>query len=81
MYYVYVLKSLKNSDVYVGFTNNLRVRFKSHNSGRVKSTKGYMPWILVYYEAYKAKSDATKRERQLKMHAAKDKLIERLKHS
>lgn len=78
MFYVYILKSVKNKDIYIGFTNNLRVRFKLHNLGKVKSTKAYCPWALIYYEAYKGKLDATKREKQLKMHAAKGEVLSRL---
>ena len=81
MYYVYILKSTKNKDVYVGFTNNLRVRFKLHNLGKVKSTKAYCPWTLIYYEAYRGKLNATKREKQLKTHAVKKEVLSRLKGS
>lgn len=81
MYYVYILKSLKNKDVYVGFSNDLKTRFKFHNSGKVKSTKPNKQWRLVYYEAYRAKKDATMRERQLKMHAAKSELLKKLENS
>ena len=81
MYYVYVLKSTKNNDVYVGFTRDLRLRYKSHNDGMVQSTQPYRPWELVYYEAYKDIHDAAKRERQLKSHAAKDGLRMQLKNS
>ncbi len=52
-----------------------------HNDGKVKSTKAYRKWILVYYEAYRAKEDATKREVKLKIHAAKNKLKEQIKNS
>ncbi len=44
----------------------------------LKSDKGYSPWELVYYEAYRDKLVATKREKQLKNHAAKIDLIVRL---
>lgn len=81
MYYVYVLKSTKNKDIYIGFSNDLKTRYKSHNSGKVKSTKAYRPWKLIYYEAYGVKADATKREKELKMHAAKNELLKRLKKS
>ena len=81
MHYVYVLKSAVNARLYVGRSDNLRKRFTQHNSGRVKSTKGYMPWTLVYYEAYQAKLDVTKREKQLKMHAAKEGLKKQIQYS
>lgn len=81
MYYVYLLKSSKNDDIYVGYTGDLRKRFNEHNSGEVKSTKPNIPWRLIYYEAYKAKFDATKRERQLKNHRAKEDLKIQLRNS
>ncbi|MDO8657616.1 MAG: GIY-YIG nuclease family protein [Candidatus Levybacteria bacterium] len=81
MFYIYVLKSLKNGDIYVGFSDNLRERYKAHNNKRVKSTKVNVPWELVYYEAYKDKKDATKREKQLKEHKVKIDLKEQLKYS
>ncbi len=81
MFYVYILKSQTNGDVYVGYSTDLKQRFAEHNSGKVKSTKPNIPWKLIYYEAYLAKLDATKREKQLKMHKAKTDLREQLKNS
>ena len=81
MFYVYVLKSNVNGDLYVGSTQDLRERFRLHNNGKVKSTKVNKPWTLVYYEAYKSKEDATKREFELKIHAAKNRLKEQIKNS
>jgi len=49
--------------------------------GKVKSTKGYQPWKLVYYEAYKNKKDATQREKKLKEHKAKSDLKEQIENS
>ena len=66
MFYVYILKSKKDSKLYIGYTNNLQRRIKEHNEGKVKSTKYRRPLILVYYEAYKSEEDAKKREEQLK---------------
>ncbi len=78
MYYVYLLRSLRWNRFYVGYSTDLKKRFSEHNSGSVGSTKFYIPWELVYYEAYKDKLTATKREKQLKNHAAKIDLIVRL---
>ncbi|MBA3047453.1 GIY-YIG nuclease family protein [Patescibacteria group bacterium] len=66
MYYVYILKSLKDKKLYIGFTSDLNKRFKEHIEGKVESTKNRRPLVLVYYEAYKTKEDAIERERQLK---------------
>lgn len=71
-----------NDDIYIGFCKDLKIRFKQHNAGRVSSTKSQRPWKLVYYEAYKDKKDATKREQQLKNnHKAKKDLKDQIKNS
>jgi len=81
MFYVYILQSQLNKGVYVGYTTDLRNRFSRHNSGKVKSTKAYKPWVLIYYEAFRIKLDATKREKELKVHIPKNKLLSRLTNS
>ena len=81
MFYVYVIKSDVNGDLYIGYSEDVGKRVESHSKGKVKSTKGYKPWELVYYEAYKSKSDATKREYQLKKGYYKEELKKRLIHS
>ena len=82
MFYVYALSSSKNKDLYIGYSQDLRKRFSEHNNGLVKATKGYRPWKLVYYEAYVAKLDATRREIQFKKnHRAKEDLSKQIQHS
>ncbi|OGH19221.1 MAG: hypothetical protein A3D74_04955 [Candidatus Levybacteria bacterium RIFCSPHIGHO2_02_FULL_37_13] len=66
MHFVYILKSKITKKLYIGCTSDLKTRFLEHNSRTEKSTKNGVPWILVYYEAFLAKSDATKREKQIK---------------
>lgn len=67
MFYVYILKSIVDGDMYTGSTNDLRKRFKDHNNGKVFSTKLRKPFELIYYEAYKSERDARKREHNLKL--------------
>jgi len=81
MYYVYAIRSLNNNDIYIGYSTDLKQRFKSHNHGSVQSTKINRPWELIYYEAYRSKNDATKREKQLKWHKPKEDLIIQIKNS
>jgi len=66
MFYVYVLESLKNKDLYFGYTSDLKKRIKEHNSGENFSTKFHKPWNLIYYEACLKREDATRREKYLK---------------
>ena len=66
MYYVYVLEAESYPDkTYLGYTSDLRSRLTAHNTGKVKSTKGYR-WTLIYYEAYMREKLARDRERKLK---------------
>ncbi|MDD5432742.1 MAG: GIY-YIG nuclease family protein [Candidatus Omnitrophica bacterium] len=67
MFYVYILKSKKDENFYIGSTNDLDRRLNEHNSGLVFSTKSRKPFGLVYYEAYKSEKDARKREHNLKL--------------
>ncbi|MBP8591371.1 GIY-YIG nuclease family protein [Candidatus Shapirobacteria bacterium] len=67
MFYVYLLKSLKNNKSYVGFTSkNPSVRLEEHNRGTNKFTKDNGPWKLVYYETFFCKECAQQREKFLK---------------
>ncbi len=65
-YYVYVLYSHKDKKFYIGFTENLKKRYLEHQQGRVPSTASRLPIELIFYEAYKNKYDALRREKYLK---------------
>lgn len=65
-YYVYVIESKKNGDLYTGYTKNLIQRLREHNQGLNFSTKSGKPWKLIYYEACLNKNDAKRRENYLK---------------
>ncbi len=67
MFYVYLLKSNKDKDLYIGFTTNLERRVKEHNNGMVPSTKLRKPFELIYLEGYKSEKDARRREENLKL--------------
>jgi putative endonuclease len=69
---VYVLFSEKTNNFYKGHTNNLSYRFFRHNNGLEKSTKYGAPWKLVYTEKFNLKSDAIKRENELKTGKGRD---------
>ena len=57
---------MKYKRLYKGFTTNIFQRLKKHNLGLVKSTKPYIPYKLIYYEAFLVKEDALRREKILK---------------
>src|SRR5205809_7873809 len=64
--YVYVLRSLKDNQFYVGLTRDVPVRVQQHNNGLVTSTKKRTPFELVYCEGCLNESDAAPREKYLK---------------
>jgi len=70
MHYVYLLKSIKHNFFYVGNTDDLERRLIEHNSGKELSTKSYVPFKMVYYEAYRSKTDALIRKNRLKHHGS-----------
>lgn len=67
MFYLYILKSKKDNNLYIGSTNDLKKRLVEHNKGLVFSTKLRKPPELIYYEAYKSEKDARIRESNLKL--------------
>ncbi len=66
MHYVYVLKSEKDGNLYIGCTQDIEERLKYHNSGRVRSTKSRVPFGILYSEAYNDKYEAFNMERYYK---------------
>lgn len=66
MFFVYILESEKTGRWYVGHTENIVLRLAAHNAGRVKSSKPYIPYAVVYQEIFTTRSAAVKRELQIK---------------
>ena len=66
VYYVYVLRSREHDRFYIGMTENLDRRIKEHNRGVTKSTKGFRPWDLFFFETFPTRKEARAREKKLK---------------
>ena len=66
MWFVYILRSLKDGRYYIGSTSNLEKRVERHNQGGNISTKNRRPLELVYFETYNTRVDALRRERVVK---------------
>jgi putative endonuclease len=79
MYYTYVLHSMKDSNFYVGYTEDVPSRFEAHEKGKVDSTKERRPLKLIYFEGCLNQADALKREKYLKTHYGRMFLKKRLK--
>jgi len=66
MYYTYIIYSSSIDKYYIGYTNNLTLRLERHNSSWGKFSSKGVPWQLVYNEEFNTKSEAIKRENQIK---------------
>jgi len=66
-FFVYILYSEKCDKYYVGHTEALDVRLKQHNGGTGGTfSSSCLPWKLVYSETYSSRSEAMKREKEIK---------------
>lgn len=75
MNYVYILMC-KDNTLYTGWTNCLERRVKVHNEGKgAKYTRGRLPVKLVYFEEFSTKSEALKREFEIKKMSRKEKIL------
>ena len=81
MFYVYILRSIVFGKIYIGFTKDLEKRVEHHNLGLDNYTKKYLPWELIFYEAYLSEKDARKREIFLKSGRGRQVIKEQLKFS
>ena len=79
MFYIYILKSLKDNRTYVGYTNDLERRLAEHNSGKNIATKNRRPLELIFSEQFETSTEAKKRELYWKSGGGRRKLKNLLK--
>lgn len=76
-YYLYILRTSANT-LYIGQTNNLERRLKEHQNKKTKSAK-YIRYFtsseLVYTEEFATRTEAMKREVELKKWTKKKKEV------
>ena len=80
MHYVYVLRSVSDHGLYIGYSANLRRRFQQHIKGDSVATSYGGPWKLICYESYLDQHDALGREKYLKSGAGRRFLKAQLAH-
>lgn len=80
-FYVYILFSLKDNKLYIGFTSDLKKRFIEHKQGEVVATKNRRPLLLIYYEYFTDMEDAKSRERFLKSGFGRNQLKKELQNT
>ncbi len=66
MFYVYIIRSLKDGTFYKGYTSDYKKRFEEHNLGLSTYTSTKLPWEMFYVESHLSKNEAIIRERKLK---------------
>jgi putative endonuclease len=74
---VYILQSTTTKRFYIGQTKDVQTRLAYHNANFSKSLKNRGPWELVHREQYATRSEAVRREHQIKSWKDRD-MIERL---
>ncbi|MFK7933932.1 MAG: GIY-YIG nuclease family protein [Saprospiraceae bacterium] len=65
-HFIYILYSESKDKYYVGAAENVDKRLERHNAGASKSTKSGRPWKVVHTEEFDTKTEALKREIQIK---------------
>ena len=73
MYYTYVLYSREFNKIYIGFSSDLTNRLLAHNDNSNSGwSSRYQPWEILYSEEHPTKSEAMKREKQLKTYKGRE---------
>jgi len=73
-YYVYIV-ICKDGAFYTGYTQDVEARMKLHKLGRgAKYMRTHQPEKVVYLEKFETRSDAMKREREIKRLPREEKL-------
>lgn len=80
MHYIYVLKSQKDGNLYIGCTSDIENRIQHHNNGKVFSTKSRRPFVLIFKEEYSDIYQAYRIERYYKTAKGKKELREKMKY-
>ncbi len=65
-HFVYILQSKKDNQYYIGETADVEARLLFHNSGRQRSTKNRIPFIMILTEQFETRTAALRREKQIK---------------
>jgi putative endonuclease len=66
MFFTYILQSKKTKRYYIGSTDDLKNRLEEHNSGETVSIRRGIPWKIVHTEQFNTRSEAIRKEKQIK---------------
>lgn len=79
-YFLYILRSVKNKNHYIGISENPDKRLREHNSGKTISTKSRRPFVIIYREEFSSRSEAREREKYLKSYTGSKEKFEIFKN-
>jgi len=65
-HYVYILQSIKDKKYYIGESSDVNARLLFHNSGKQRSTRNRIPFVIICIEQYETREKALQREKQIK---------------
>ncbi len=72
MFWVYVLYSAEIDRLYIGQTQDLKKRLREHREGASFYTKRASDWRLIHSEEFQTRSEAMRREKQLKTYKGRE---------
>ena len=78
MHYVYILLNEAKTRTYTGVSDDVEKRLKDHNEGKVKSSRPYRPYRVIYTEEFQTLSEARQREKFYKSTTGRRRLKEML---
>jgi putative endonuclease len=81
MYFTFILYSPTLDKFYTGYTENLDLRISRHNSGWGRFSSNGIPWHLVYSEKFTNKSEALKREKEIKRRKSRKYIEDLIRHA
>ncbi|GGW78335.1 GIY-YIG nuclease family protein [Salegentibacter mishustinae] len=65
-FHVYILFSEALNKYYIGSTQDINIRLEKHLQSKQGFTSKAKDWVLVYSEEFKIRTEAIRRERQIK---------------
>jgi len=75
MFYVYILQRLEDLSYYVGQCDDLDRRMSKHFDGISKYTASKGPLRLRYFEKYSTRTEALRRENEIKKYKSRKQLF------
>lgn len=71
MYYAYIIQSEVDGSLYKGQCENIEIRLKQHNAGKIKSIKSKIPFKIIYTEEFESRDESITREKYFKTAAGR----------